>query len=352
MTYKETLFFIGKSLTINHEQHNKKIVEDLLKQNVIHWDNVVKVSTEHYVFPALYCNYKKADFLQYLPTDLVAYMEHITDLNRDRNQQIIEQAKEINELLRSHDITPIFLKGTGNLLEGLYDDVAERMVGDIDFLVEKKNFLYSADFLQKNEYHNFKKTKEIFPEHRHYHRLVKKGRIASVEIHREVVKQEFSKYFNQTKNIKTKIINNTSFLSYNDQLILSIIAKQINDNGQCFNNISLRNAYDVFLLSQKVNSKKSIENLNKKLQIPLNNFLSTTKLVFNSKQINSVENKESAKYLKTFSLLINNKNKREKHNKKCKQRIFIITRLKIIFKALYKKEYFLWLVKRIIRGRE
>jgi hypothetical protein len=123
MNYKETLFFIGKCLTIAHENHNNVLVEEELKSNHIDWDAVVKVSTSHYVFPALYCNLKRADFLHYLPTDLVEYMKHITDLNRERNQQIIEQAKEINELLLKNNITPIFLKGTGNLLEGLYDDI-------------------------------------------------------------------------------------------------------------------------------------------------------------------------------------------------------------------------------------
>ena len=121
MTYKETLFFIGKCLTINHEAHNKALVESVLKADDVNWDNVVKISTAHYVFPALYCNLKKADFLHFLPDDLVEYMQHITNLNRERNEQIITQAKEINDLLLANNITPIFLKGTGNLLEGLYD---------------------------------------------------------------------------------------------------------------------------------------------------------------------------------------------------------------------------------------
>ena len=99
MNYKETLFFVGKCLTISHEEHNKIIVENQLKSGNVNWDNVVKLSTEHYVFPALYCNLKRAKFLHYLPKELVNYMEHITDLNRERNLQIIEQAKEINELL-------------------------------------------------------------------------------------------------------------------------------------------------------------------------------------------------------------------------------------------------------------
>ena len=74
---------------------------------------------------------KRANFLHYLPEELVTYMEHITKLNRERNEQIIAQAKELNILLLANNITPIFLKGTGNLLAGIYDDVAERMVGEL-----------------------------------------------------------------------------------------------------------------------------------------------------------------------------------------------------------------------------
>jgi hypothetical protein len=127
-------------LTITHEEQNKIIVEEKLKSNYIDWDAVVKVNTGHYVFPALYCNLKRAEFSQYLPSELAEYIKHFTDLNRERNQQIVAQAKEINELLVSNSITPIFLKGTGNLLEDLYEDSAERMVGDIDFIFSKEEY--------------------------------------------------------------------------------------------------------------------------------------------------------------------------------------------------------------------
>ena len=123
MNYKETLFFIAKSLTISLEDKNRQVIEKQLQSDTIDWDAVVKVSTSHYVFPALYCNFKRADFLKYIPDDLVGYMKHITSLNRDRNTQIIEQSKDLNNLLLANSITPIFLKGTGNLLEGLYEDV-------------------------------------------------------------------------------------------------------------------------------------------------------------------------------------------------------------------------------------
>jgi hypothetical protein len=95
LNYKEVLFFIAKSLAISSEEKNRDEIEFILKTIDVDWDAVVNVSTSHYVFPAIYCNFKRADFLTYLPADLVAYMKHITDLNRDRNTQIIQQAQEL-----------------------------------------------------------------------------------------------------------------------------------------------------------------------------------------------------------------------------------------------------------------
>ena len=134
MNYKETLYFVAKCLTISLEDNNRQEIEKQLQSKTINWETVVEVSTAHYVFPAMYCNLKRVGFLRYLPQELVNFMEHITNLNRDRNTQIIQQAQELNILLLANNISPIFLKGTGNLLEGLYEDIGERMVGDLDFL--------------------------------------------------------------------------------------------------------------------------------------------------------------------------------------------------------------------------
>lgn len=105
MTYKETLYFVATCLTISLEDKNKQAIEKQLQENTIDWDAVVKVSTSHYVFPALYCNLKRADFLHYVPQDLVAYMEQVSCLNRERNEQVITQAKELNTLLLANSIT-------------------------------------------------------------------------------------------------------------------------------------------------------------------------------------------------------------------------------------------------------
>lgn len=350
MNYKETLFFVGKCLTIYHEKSNRKEIETLLKSNKINWDNVVKLSTKHYIFPALYCNLKKVNFLQYLPNDLVGYMQHITDLNRERNQQIIEQAHEINQLLLANNITPIFLKGTGNLLEGLYEDIAERMVGDIDFIVSKDNYKKTISLLNSSDYI---KTEYYLPKfHRHYPRLTKKDKIAAVEVHKELLIEKYASEFNYDFVKKDLItVSETSFLSFENQLSLSIIAKQINDAGQHYKTIALRNSYDVFLLSQKANSLNAILKFNKLFK-QLNNYLAITKLCLSSEFIIYKKTTESENYLNRFIGLLENTSISRKLHKRTARKIFIKARVNILIKALSNKKTRKWLYKRIIKGRE
>ena len=263
MNYKEPIFFIAKCLTISLEEKNRQEIEKQLKSKSIDWDAVVKVSTAHYVFPALYCNLKRVDFLKYLPQELVSYMKNITNINRDRNEQIIEQAKKLNNLLLANSITPIFLKGTGNLLAGIYDDIAERMVGDIDFIFSKEDYPKAITMLREFGYSDVEKYKYHFPEHKHYRRLQKEKNIAAIEIHKELLIEKYRNEFNYSfVNQDSQIINGVSVLSYANKLNLSILANQINDSGFYYKTMALRNAYDVFLLSKKTNAKNAMVTLN------------------------------------------------------------------------------------------
>ena len=352
MTYKETLFFIAQCLTISLEEKNREIILLKLRSEKIDWKTVVKVSTEHYVFPALYCSFKKVEFLKYLPEDLVEYMKYLYDLNRERNTQIITQAKELNKLLLANNITPIFLKGTGNLLEGLYDDISERMVGDIDFICSKDVYPKAIQVLSENGYDTVVKKKDIFPpdfrHHKHHPRLKKKNRIAAVEIHKELIVEKYAHEFNYSLILEdVQKINDATVLSFEDQLALSILAKQINDNGFNYKNIALRNAYDVFLLSKKINDKNSFSKF-KTLKNPLNCFLAICYVAFG--EIDSLEyhkTVETDNYLSLFDSLLLNEKKRKSRIKLKYRKLFIKKRLYILYKSLFDKEYRDWVLKRI-----
>ena len=223
MNYKESLFFIAKSLTISLEEKNRSEIEQILKTNNLDWEALVKVSTSQCVFPAIYCNFERANFLKYLPADLVSYMKYITNINRNRNTQILEQAQKLNNLLLANNIRPIFLKGTGNLLAGLYDDIGERMVGDIDFIFSKEDYPKAITILKDYGYSEIEKRKYFRPGERHYGRLKKKNNIAAVEIHSRFL--DIKKYdyeFNYSFVEKdSQVINGFAVLSFATALNIS-----------------------------------------------------------------------------------------------------------------------------------
>ncbi|MDB2674526.1 nucleotidyltransferase family protein [Flavobacteriaceae bacterium] len=345
MNHKETLYFIAKCLTISLEAKNRQEIEKQLKSKNIDWDAFVKVSTAHYVFSALYCNFKRADFLKYLPADLVEYMKYLTCLNRDRNIQIIKQAYKLNSILLENNITPIFLKGTGNLLAGIYEDIAERMVGDIDLILLNEDCSKAISVLREFGY-----DKEIplgLP-HRHYPRIIRKDSIAGVEIHKDLLEEKFVKEFNYSFVIKDiQVINETSVLSYANKLNLSIIANQINDSGFYYKTMALRNAYDVFLLSKKTNAMAAVNTLDK-LTNPLNCFLAVCYEVFN--KVDSLEyntTKKTLNHLKDFNNQFTNPKVTIIHYKIKKSYLLLKFILNIIYKSLTQKVYRVWLFKKL-----
>ena len=346
MTYKEVLFFVAQSLTIHHNARNRSKIEAQLRSNTVDWDAVVQLSTAHYVFPALYCNLKKVNFLGYVPKELLAFMKHLTQLNRERNQQIIIQAKEINSLLRKNNITPIFLKGTGNLLEGLYEDIAERMVGDIDLIVPKIDFFRTINVLKTNGYYEIENKLPEF--HRHYPSMVKRNNIAAIEIHKEVIIEKYiNEFSNEFIHQEAKEINGCFVLSFSQQICISGIASQVNDYGHAYNKIPLRNAYDVFLLSKKADSVTSIANLDK-LFDHLNCFLAICYKIFGKDaHLGYTKNNTTDQYLKTFDTLLKDENFRKKHAQKTARKLFLNARIEILSRVFIDKPLRLWLWKRL-----
>ena len=348
MNYKETLFFVAKSLTISLEEKNRDEIELMLKTKDVDWEAVVKLSTSHYVFPALYCNLKRADFLQYLPQDLVSYMEHITGLNRNRNEQIIRQANEVNTLLLANNITPIFLKGTGNLVAAIYEDIAERMVGDIDFIFSEEDYPKAIKLLRNNGYSEGSEANYYYPSSKHHQRLKNENYIAAVEIHYELLVEKYAKEFNYSFVKKdSQVINGVNVLSYANKLNLSVIANQINDFGFYYKTMALRNAYDVFLLSKKTNAKDVVNTLDK-LTHPLNCFLAACYEIFNS--VDSLEynnTKKTVSYLSFFNRQLINRRKTKRRYTIIKRYLFIKSRVNTLYKSIIYKEYRVWLFKRL-----
>jgi hypothetical protein len=297
----------------------------------------------------MYCALKREGFLTYVPQKLLNFMEHVADTNRDRNIQIISQAKELNTFLLSHKITPIFIKGTANLLAGLYNDITERMVGDIDFLFSSQDYPRAIQVLKEWGYYYQKEYENLFPEHRHYPRLIKKDCMAAIEIHSEFLRKSEAHLFNyDTVKSSIQVIDNVAMLSDGNMLNLSILAGQINDYRYLYRRIALRNAYDVFLLSKKTSAKNAVNTV-KGLSHPLHCFLAACGEVFNSPDsLAYTQTKQTNAYLKLFKEQFTNPRKAKRRHARIKLYIHLKLILTKFYKAVIYKQYRIWLFYWII----
>lgn len=276
-------------------------------------------------------------------------MEHITDLNRERNQQIINQAKEINNLLLSNNITLIFLKRTGNLLEGLNEDIAEKMVGDIDCIASKDDYMRSVNILKNNGYYSKEKDQEQRIFHWHYANLIKENRIASVEVHHRILDATNNKHFDVfSGEQKYYTSKGYSYFKNNYKLLNTVLPKILNDDLYISKTITLRIMYDVFLISN-LESISLPDVFSKSLLKKILNYISCMELVFGIKFIEETSKEASKKYIKKYLNLLKGKKLEKIKNKFFFQNNFLKIRLKVILKAFYSNDYRVYALKRIFK---
>lgn len=343
MDAKESFLFVGKCLTLDHYPQMASEIKELIRVKAVDWEKVVWIASGHLVIPALYLNLKRASLLPELPDDLVEHLKEITDLNRERNQQIIKQAKQVTALLNKYDIEPIFLKGTANLLSGLYTDIAERMVGDIDLLLSDSKTIEAAEVLLSNGYTTLDGAYPRFINlGRHYPRLIKVDSIAGVEIHRRVVEKPFDKRFSfsliNKEIVELDILEKAHTLSPSHQVIYNMMVVQMNDGGYRRGFVYLKHIYDLLLLSQKINPLAALKSYGAYFN-RLNAYLHLSSKVLGEPACISHEvNRTSKIFLRRFNFL----SYAYKLPKLVRQFFYVLFRLysyhKIIVLALLSKE--------------
>lgn len=240
-------------------EYSSSKLEQTLNEPSFDWDSIVKIGSKHYVIPAIYCRLKSKKLLHNLPKELVNYLEYITEENRKRNSEIITQIKTISKLFNENNIEYVLLKGSALLALGCFEDIAERMLGDIDILVGEQQLNDAYQLLLNKGYES---TEEAlghkFFEHKHLPRLISSQHIAAVEIHRKL----FVSYKYQP--LKTEFIfndkrtyNNINIPSQKHLLMHNILNYQISDFGAMYNGISFRSAYDTIVLLQTYTGSKN-----------------------------------------------------------------------------------------------
>lgn len=249
---------------LSFETSNTQL-EKTLSNPSFNWEAIVKEGSKHYVIPAIYCRLKTKHLLHLLPEDLINYLEFITNENRKRNEIILIQIHSISKLLNSQNIEHAFLKGSALLILGCFEDIAERMLGDIDLLVAPNQLKKAYKLLCDDGYSPSKQTLgNAFFEHKHLPRLeteITTTRIAAVEVHKKLFGSYKSDELNSKFIFEEKKSQAEVFIpSLKHLLMHNILNFQINDHGALYNSISIRSSYDTILLQREyIGAKKWYE---------------------------------------------------------------------------------------------
>jgi len=232
--------------------------------NNINFEKLITLASGHLMLPALFFNIQKKKASYLFPEDFIAYVKSIYAINKARNEILLDEAKELSELLVEHNIKHIFLKGTALLLSNVFEDIGERMIGDIDFIIQHKD---EEKIKKVLEYGNNCKTEIFFLsmifKPTHLPKKVRENKTIAIEAHLELLESRHRWIFNSkvlknnfNEELKTIKTPSTSFLFDH-----CIYALQIRDKGFFIPYHGHRSIYDIY----KLNCKKSltISNINK-----------------------------------------------------------------------------------------
>ena len=254
MSSFKTILLISKILSYDS---NKDALVQILKNDAINWESLVKRGSSHLILPALYNRLKKKELLNYIPSELKTFLLEISTINYNRNVSILDQAKRIGAILSSHNINHVFLKGTALLALDNNDMLLERMVGDIDILVAKEDLSTAFNLIKQESYTPVKLTfGDTYFEHKHLPRLIPKKDIAAIEVHRKLLVNKNHELLDANDVLAEKATaSGINIPSTNHLLKHAVYNHQLNDKGFFYNTFSLRSIYDVLVLlqTQKVN---------------------------------------------------------------------------------------------------
>ena len=240
---------------------NKSLISEIKTKN---WEKIVKFCSNQLIIPSLYLSIKNLKEIN-APADLLFYCKEIFEINRERNLKLCQQIDNISLILNANKINYVFIKGSSLIIKGLYPDL-ERMVGDIDILVDNSQFNLAIELLKKNGYNS--RDSIIFSFQKHYPRLLKKDNLFAVEIHRELLDYK-KELLDCNKILENKIyVDSKPIPSEYYQILNAIYNFQINDFGYNTCNFSYKTLIDIDkIYSKGDNFKLPINKYTKRFQV-------------------------------------------------------------------------------------
>nr|WP_279309185.1 nucleotidyltransferase family protein [Psychroserpens sp. SPM9] len=259
---------------------SNELLSQRLESNNIDWEQFVKLSSEQLVMTTCYCRLAQKQALDAIPEDLKLYLEEVTSINRQRNLKLIDEIKVITQTFNTNNIDYVLLKGAALLMGNSFQDIGERMVGDVDILVSSKHINKAFQLISTIGYDQSKDFNYTINDFRHLPRQFTDDKLAVIELHSSVLDPKFKHLLDDDAVLNTKIAQHNVFIPtpYYANLI-NIMGLQVNSKGYQYRHWFLRNMYDSLVL--KLDSQTDLL-LDYKDNLYVIDYLSKCQAIFSS----------------------------------------------------------------------
>lgn len=255
MMKKAEEYFIKKIL-FDDSKIDNKIISNL------NYERLIQISSRHLVLTTLYSKILEKKLSHKFPKKFINYLDKVHSINKSRNEQLINEVLFLTKILNEKKISHVFLKGVSHIFSNLYENIGERMIGDIDFLFESDKKSKVEEILDKSGYRQLKKND--FLNFRHMPRRISVNNIFAIEPHFRITDSD---KLDTNKILEGKVMCNGCYCpNFEDQFLINILNFQYNNYGNNYFSHSYRNLYDSFLLS------KNLKNYNLKRKEEYSNY--------------------------------------------------------------------------------
>ena len=114
------------------------------------WMSVICLANKTMTTPALFEFIRQSP--EFVPRDVSRYITEIYERNLMRNDHLLVQLREAVEALNNNCIRPVLLKGSALLATMPREQMAKRLISDLDICVSEKKFETSLECLLKIGY--------------------------------------------------------------------------------------------------------------------------------------------------------------------------------------------------------
>ena len=172
-----------------------EILPQLTRQSSLHWEAVANLAGNHSVVQLLYPAILEKDLVNHVPDDFMSYIQHMNELNCQRNSLMKSQLMDAVSTINQLGIEPLLMKGAAQLFLNTFSNPGDRLLTDLDILVPHaeieriSNGLIATGYQYSGDRMEFKQT------HHHYPPLIKEGECSMLELHRDLIFQAYQHAF-------------------------------------------------------------------------------------------------------------------------------------------------------------